>query len=94
MELDPRPRVNYATLPIVRSRSDAEDHKSRPTTDWTDNIRDRFKDPDEDDLAKQVPGWQERVAERLKAKLRPRDGVAAANLKSWLEGAGYVTPCY
>jgi hypothetical protein len=36
-----------------------------------------------------VPEWTQRVEERLKATLRPKDGVPAANLKSWLEGAGF-----
>lgn len=63
-------------------------HKSGPQTGWTDNITDRFKDPFDEQLATTVPGWAARVAERLKASLRPRDGVPAVNLKSWLEGAG------
>lgn len=62
--------------------------KSQPQTNWTDIVQDRFKDPFDEELATNVPGWAARVDERLKAVLRPRDGVAAANLKSWLEGAG------
>jgi len=41
-------------------------------------------------LATNVPGWSGRVEERKKAILRPLDGVAAANLKSWLQGAGFT----
>jgi hypothetical protein len=32
-----------------------------------------------------------RVIEDLKATLRPIDGVPGPQLKSWLEGAGYVS---
>ena len=85
IEFDPRPRVSLAR----RRRSANEGHISRPQTDWTDKIADRFKDPYDDQLASMVPEWTQRVEERLKATLRPRDGVPAANLKSWLEGAGF-----
>jgi hypothetical protein len=87
IEIDPRPRL----IAVGRNRDEVTktiSHKSLPQTDWTDNIQDRFKDPFEKELATGVPGWAGRVAERLNANLRPRDGVAAANLKSWLEGAG------
>jgi hypothetical protein len=87
LEMDPRLRL----IAIGRDREEVNktmNHKSLPQTDWTDNIQDRFKDPFDEELATNVPGWAARVAERLKANLRPRDGVAAANLKSWLEGAG------
>jgi hypothetical protein len=60
-------------------------------TNWTDKIEDRFKNPIDDEfatLATTVPQWSNRVEERLKATLRPKDGVPAAHLKSWLEGAG------
>lgn len=84
LEIDPRPRAM-----AVRCGAQAcEDHKSSPETNWTDNITDRFKDPFGEQIVTTVPGWTARVAERLKANLRPRDGVPAANLKSWLEGAG------
>jgi hypothetical protein len=36
-----------------------------------------------------VPEWTRRDEERLKATMRPRDGIAAVHLKSWLEGAGF-----
>jgi hypothetical protein len=54
----------------------------------TENIRDSFEDPFEDPfdakLVTNVPGWSGRVEERKKPILRLLDGVAAANLKSWL----------
>jgi len=40
-------------------------------------------------LAHGVPEWNQRVEERLKASMRPRDGVPAAMLKEWLEGSGF-----
>jgi hypothetical protein len=85
LEIDPRPRVCL----IDRRRSSSNDHTSGPETNWTDNIADRFKDPHDEQLATMVPEWTQRVEERLKATLRPKDGVPAANLKSWLEGAGF-----
>ena len=63
-------------------------HKSGPDLDWTDQIADRFKEDTDPEIANNIPGWSGRVEARLKANLRPRDGVAAANLKNWLEGAG------
>jgi len=84
VEIDPRPRETCAG----RDHEERQDHTSGPQTDWTDKIADRFKDPFDDELAKTVPGWTSRVEARLRATLRPRDGVAAANLNSWLEGAG------
>ncbi len=57
-------------------------------------MEDRFKDPFDVELATDVPGWSKRVEERQKAILRPLregEGVAAANLRSWLQGAGYVS---
>ncbi len=84
LEIDPRPRDLYngkrPETPIK--------HSSGPRTDYTDKIQDRFKDPRDGEFAEAVPGWTARVEERLKAGLRPQDGVPAANLKSWLEGAG------
>lgn len=93
IEVDPRPRLAYVS-PVNEENEvtpgNGERRKKRSTaaTDWTDKIEDRFKDPFDQELAIDVPGWSRRVAERMKANLRPRDGVAAANLKSWLEGAG------
>jgi hypothetical protein len=93
IEVDPRPRLAYVN-PITEDNEatpvNGQRRKKRSTaaTDWTDKIEDRFKDPLDQELATDVPGWSKRVAERMKANLRPRDGVAAANLKSWLEGAG------
>lgn len=89
LEIDPRPRVNVVGR--RRSENDRDDHTSRSETNWTDNILDRFRDPSDDQLALVVSGWVERVAERLQATLRPKDGVPAANLKSWLEGAGFAS---
>lgn len=89
IEIDPRPRLYTDECGPKEVKKAMK--KSRPVTDWTDNIQDRFKDPHDAELATDVPGWSKRVEERLKANLRWRDGVAAANLKSWLEGAGYVS---
>lgn len=86
MEIDSRPRSI-----IVDSRNRDDDdraHKSCAQTNWTDNIEDRFKDQYDEELAHTVPGWSARVTERLKATMRPQDGVPAPRLKSWLEGAG------
>jgi len=87
IEIDPRPRF----IPEGYKREEVKhklECKSRAQTDWTDDIRDRFKDPFDAELATNVPGWSGRVEQRLKAILRPLDGIAAANLKSWLQGAG------
>jgi hypothetical protein len=89
IEIDPRPR-----FPVGCKREEADKggrQKSAPQTDWTDNIRDRFKDPFDFQLATNVPGWSKRVEERRKAILRPLDGDTAANLKAWLQGAGCVS---
>jgi hypothetical protein len=83
LEIDPRPRFVVAGV-----RSDSNEHKSEAQTDWTDNIADRFKDPHDEELGTAVPGWMGRITKRRKATMSPYDGVAAANLKSWLEGAG------
>lgn len=86
LEVDPRPRSKLAGHTCVK-REDY--HQSKAHTDWTDNIADRLKRPSYDDeLAKTVPGWMKRVTERHKAILRPRGGIPAVNVKSWLEGAG------
>jgi hypothetical protein len=84
VEVDPRPRAYF----IERRRSETDSHVSRPVTNWTDDITDRFESGTDEQLATMVPGWIERVQERLKAVLRPRDGIAAVNLQSWVEGAG------
>ncbi|APA08227.1 predicted protein [Sclerotinia sclerotiorum 1980 UF-70] len=87
LEVDPRPRSKLAGHTSIR-RGDY--HQSEAQTDWTDNIADRLKRPNHDgELAKTVPGWMERVIERHKAILRPRGGIPAIKLKSWLEGAGF-----
>lgn len=83
LEIDPRPRAI-----VFRRDGVSDEHKSCPQTNWTDNIEDRFRDPFDEELATTVPNWSARVAERLKATLRHRDGIPAANLTSWLEGAG------
>ena len=85
LEIDPRPRLVEAGV-----RSDSNEHKSKPQTDWTDKIADRFKDPHDAELGTAVPGWIERAMERRRATMSPDDGVVAANLKSRLEGAGWV----
>lgn len=56
---------------------------------WTDKIADRFKKEVDTEIATNSPGWSGRVEARLKAHMRPRNGVAAENLKDWLEGAGF-----
>lgn len=88
LEVDPRPRLKAAGS---FDEPPKDDHKSWVPTDWTDKIFDRFQNPYDKHLAKDVPGWVGRVEERLKAKLRPRHGVSAPNLKSWLEGSGYFS---
>jgi hypothetical protein len=94
IEYDPRPRFeNPACAAASSVASGSKDHKSSAVTGFSRNIADRFKSPAELELASDVPGWIGRVDERLKGGLRPIDGVAAANLKSWVEGAGYVLPC-
>lgn len=85
LEIDPRPRVYF----VGRRRSDAAEHRSKPENDWTDNIADRFKDPSDAELATSMPALMKRVEVRLSAILRPKDGVPAAKLKSWLQGAGF-----
>ncbi|KAM0144045.1 hypothetical protein ACHAO1_000324 [Botrytis cinerea] len=87
LEVDSRPRSKLSGYTTVNRD---EYHQSIPQTDWTDNIADRLRRPSYDsELADTVPGWMERVMERHKAILRPRDGIPAVNLKSWLEGAGF-----
>lgn len=76
LEVDPRPRIPFVgpyREPIIA-------RKTQPA-----RISDRFVDSD---MAHNVPGWSARVSEELNATLRPRDGIPAANLKEWLEGAG------
>ena len=90
VELDPRPREDFLNERGDGdvAKMDLDDHASGPVINWTDSIADRFRDPETEELSTSVPGWTERVKERLKAGLRPKDGVAASQLKSWLEGAG------
>ena len=76
---------------MKRDMNKIVEHKSEPADNWTDNIPDRLKGPLDEGLTTHLPGWQGRVEARLKAALRPRDGIPAVNLKSWLEGAGFVT---
>jgi hypothetical protein len=83
-EIDPRPR----TKPTGPAPDDPNDHTSRPVTGFSRNIADRFTSPMDAELATDVPNWTARVDARLSGALRPRDGIAAANLKSWVEGAG------
>ena len=54
-----------------------------------EQIADRFKNPLDAELVDDFPWWTARVEARLKANLRPLDGVPAVQLKSWLEGAWY-----
>ncbi|RDW89466.1 hypothetical protein BP6252_01498 [Coleophoma cylindrospora] len=85
-EIDPRPRLKTDDEPYV------DDQKSRYETSWADDITSRFQDPQDNQLSAAealAPGWVRRVNERLKASMRPQDGVPAANLKSWLEGGGF-----
>ncbi|KAM3080910.1 hypothetical protein ACMFMF_002827 [Clarireedia jacksonii] len=88
IEIDARPRHIAACRSSVNKAGD--DHESRAQTGWTDCIADRLVRPSHtDELASDVPGWMRRVEERQKATMRPRDGIPAVNLKSWLEGAGF-----
>jgi hypothetical protein len=88
LEVDPRPRKAKSSDGGPSQEDHTDDHTSRAMTDWTDNIADRFKAPLDEELATDVPGWTARIDERIKASLHPQDGVPAANLKSWVEGAG------
>jgi hypothetical protein len=83
-EIDPRPR----TFNSGGNHDDPTDHTSRAVTGFSSVIADRFKSPLDAELATDVPKWISRVDARLKAALRPHDGIAAANLKGWVEGAG------
>jgi hypothetical protein len=85
-ETDPRPRAIKSGP--SQSNNDPSDHTSRAVTGFSSNIADRFKSPLDEELATDVPGWTTRVDTRIKAGLRPHDGIAAANLKDWVEGAG------
>lgn len=83
-EIDPRPR----SKPTGQAADNPSDHTSRPVTDFSGNIADRFKSPLDAELATDIPNWAARVEARLSGALRPHDGIPAANLKSWVEGAG------
>ena len=88
VELDPRPRADFMDGDSVKYATPSpSSHVSGPETNWTDQIVDRFKETDHE-LATTVEGWINRVAERHKAIFRPKDGVPAPQLKSWIEGAG------
>jgi hypothetical protein len=82
-EIDPRPRLGFTAIPR------ADPHKSRATTGWSDSITDRFKSPLDTGLGTEVPGWMGRVTKRLEARIRPLEDIAAPNLKSWVEDAGF-----
>lgn len=86
LEIDPRPRSYAFTAALEESQK--SDRTSRGVTDFTGTIADRFADPLDKQLATTVPGWMGRVDARLKARLRPRDDIAAVGLKGWLQGAG------
>ena len=87
VEIDPRPRRKENTDEQLLLR---DSHKSRIETRWTDKIADRFKNPGDAELTDiNTHGWAARVDARMKANLRPGDGVPAVHLKSWLEGSGY-----
>lgn len=85
-EIDPRPRT--ANNGPSQVTDDPSDHTSRAVTGFTSNIADRFKCPLDVELATDVPNWTSRVDQRLQAALRPHDGIAAAQLKDWVQGAG------
>ncbi|CAG8962129.1 hypothetical protein HYFRA_00005173, partial [Hymenoscyphus fraxineus] len=77
LEVDPRPRIPFVgpyRKPIVERKTQS--------IRLADTIIDS-------DLAENVPGWSARVVEQGKASLRPLDGVPAANMKEWIEGAGF-----
>lgn len=85
-EIDPRPRTaNHGPSQVT---DDPNDHTSRAITGFSSNIADRFKSPLDVELATDVPSWTARVDQRLQAALRPHDGIAAAQLKDWIAGAG------
>ena len=88
IELDPRRRVSF----LSRRHSDAE-HRSKSESDWTDVIADRFRDPSDAELATSMPSLMKRIDARIGASLRPKDGVAAVNLKSWLQVCFRITIC-
>lgn len=87
IEVDWRPRYPLEG-PVHELIS--QDHRSIESIGWTNNISDRHKVPEDSEMAKDVPGWNTRVEMRLKAALRPQDGVPAAKLKQWIQSAGYV----
>ncbi|KAI9732260.1 MAG: hypothetical protein M1818_007579 [Claussenomyces sp. TS43310] len=86
LEVDPRPRRYVNTHGGIPSK---DDHISRSQTDWTDDIAGRLKETPDSELNISVPAWSARVHQRLQAALRPKDGIPAVNLKSWMEGAGF-----
>jgi len=83
LEIDPRPRLGFS------GKQHTEPHTSRPAQDWTDNIADRFLAPPDTGIATNVPGWMGRVTKRLEARTRPLEAIAAPNLKSWIQDAGF-----
>lgn len=85
-EVDPRPR--QAKSDPSQFKIGPQDHTSGPAFGWTDNVWDRFKSTMDEELATDVEQWNKRVNARLESALRPADGIAAPNLKSWVEGAG------
>lgn len=88
LEIDPRPRLQPSLF--SSARSDIKDHKSGLVTHYTRDIADRFKEPVDVGLAEaQVPGWFGRVLKRLEGRVRPLEAIAAPNLKSWIEDAGF-----
>lgn len=86
-EIDPRPR---ATKPGPSQVNDPSDCVSGPATGFTDRTADRYKTPLDAEIAPDVPRWTARVDARLRGSFRPTNGIPAAKLKSWIEGAGYV----
>ncbi|KAH8683167.1 hypothetical protein BGZ60DRAFT_524506 [Tricladium varicosporioides] len=85
IELDPRPR-----MPFIGPMTEVDkSHKAKACDNWTGRIEDRFEKPKDLELAINVPNWSARVETRLKAGLRPMDGVPAENLRSHLEDAGF-----
>lgn len=84
IEVDPRPRVHAERRP-----SSTRDRKNGPMLDWGDSIADRFKNPTDDQLETGYPEWNQRVEERIKASMRPRDGNSGEELKGRLQGCGF-----
>jgi hypothetical protein len=84
LEVDPRPRAPF----VGPTRECSVQRRTEAATNWTDRLLDRLEDTCDAEGQNPVPGWTARVEEYLRAALRPRDGVPAEKLKTWLEATG------